>query len=290
MIAMRPLDNEGVQYGLKALSAGTITVDQFLDLNEKIGGFDSDGTPTAASGAVRAQRSVADAATLPKAYASGRMLYGGWGLKDVPIIDYRLYEERNADGAFHLRHHSFIVRERLKKANGSAANQVMLVEANATWTFTTRSPLVRHALDRMDEWLSGIVADSSADPMPTKVVRSKPATLLEGCVPPGQQYPNFVAETMTMDSGYCANAARYPVGIGTRAAAGGPTEADVVKCQLKPVATALADGTYQVPFSAPQQTRLANLFPSGVCDWSRPGIGQPSAVEYQTLQPWQRFD
>src|SRR2546426_347255 len=40
--AQRPLDNVGLQYGLKALNDGKITVDQFLDLNEVIGGFDID--------------------------------------------------------------------------------------------------------------------------------------------------------------------------------------------------------------------------------------------------------
>ena len=35
--AQRPLDNVGVQYGLKALNDGVITVDQFLDLNAMIG-------------------------------------------------------------------------------------------------------------------------------------------------------------------------------------------------------------------------------------------------------------
>src|SRR2546427_1231483 len=40
--AQRPLDNAGLQYGLKAVNDGVITVDQFLDVNEVIGGFDID--------------------------------------------------------------------------------------------------------------------------------------------------------------------------------------------------------------------------------------------------------
>ncbi|HRA78375.1 MAG TPA: DUF6351 family protein [Burkholderiaceae bacterium] len=287
-IAMRPLDNEGVQYGLKALNEGVITVDQFLDLNEKIGGFDSDGTPTAAARAARAPRSVADAATLPRAYRSGRMLYGGWGLRDIPVIDYRLYEDNSAEGTYHLRHHSFITLERLRKANGSTANYVMLVEGSAPWTFTSESPLVRHALDRMDEWLSDIAADTSGAPARDKALNHKPSSLREGCVPPGAQFPSFVAQTLESDSGSCASS--YPVGIGTRAAAGEPAAADIAKCQLKPVATALSDGTYQVSFNTAQRNRLTALFASGVCDWSKPGVGQPSAVEYQSLRPWQSFD
>ena len=45
--ARRPLDNVGIQYGLDALNAGAITNEQFLDLNEKIGGFDIDGNVVA---------------------------------------------------------------------------------------------------------------------------------------------------------------------------------------------------------------------------------------------------
>ena len=46
--ARRPLDNVGIQYGLAALNAGVIDVDQFLDLNEHIGGYDIDGNIVAA--------------------------------------------------------------------------------------------------------------------------------------------------------------------------------------------------------------------------------------------------
>jgi hypothetical protein len=38
--ARRTLDNIGVQYGLMAFNAGKITAEQFLELNQKIGGFD----------------------------------------------------------------------------------------------------------------------------------------------------------------------------------------------------------------------------------------------------------
>ncbi len=46
-------DNVGVQYGLLALQQGAISAEQFVDLNERIGGFDVAGT-------VVAERSAAD--------------------------------------------------------------------------------------------------------------------------------------------------------------------------------------------------------------------------------------
>ena len=41
--ARRPTDNIGLQYGLAALDAGKISVDEFLEVNEKVGGTDIDG-------------------------------------------------------------------------------------------------------------------------------------------------------------------------------------------------------------------------------------------------------
>jgi len=282
-IARRPLDNSGIQYGLKALRGGLITVDQFLDLNAKIGGFDYDGNPVAS-------RSLADAGTLELAYSSGRMLFGGWGLKDVPIIDYRFYEDRSSQGTIHLRAHSFVTRERLKKANGHANNQVMLLEGKP-WLFSTESALVQHGLDELDNWLSNIADDDTADPLSVKVTRNKPATLREGCVPPNEDFnpATFRAETLSMDSGQCET--WYPVGPGTRAAAGEPTVADVVKCELRTVDAAIAAGDYLPRTMTPAQvSALKSIFPTGVCDWTKPGVGQPTPDAYKALQPWQYFN
>ncbi|MGH7462148.1 MAG: DUF6351 family protein, partial [Longimicrobiales bacterium] len=78
--ARRPLDNVGVQYGLAALNAGSITVDQFLDLNERFGGYDRDAN-------FQVQRTVADPLAIREAYQTGRLTNGGGGLRDLPIID-----------------------------------------------------------------------------------------------------------------------------------------------------------------------------------------------------------
>ena len=258
--ARRPIDNVGVQYGLAALNAGTITVDQFLDVNAAVGGYNVDGKFVAA-------RTVADLAATRQAYQTGRLTSGGGGLRDIPIIDYRAYADDNPIGDIHLRYHSFSMRERLQKANGDADNQVMLAENFRYGYYSSDSPMLLDALKQMDLWLAAIQADSASGSLHQKVVRNKPATLQEGCNT-RDATPTKIVEKMQRDSGQCA--AIYPAPGSPRFAAGASIAADVVKCQLKPVV--MSD--YTVPFSALQTTRLQAIFASGVCDWSKPGVEQ----------------
>ena len=51
--------------------------------------------------------------------------------------------------------------------------------------------------------------------------------------------------------------------------AGGPQAENILKCQL----FNLSDYP-GVTFTSTQQGRLAVVFPSGVCDWTKPGVGQ----------------
>src|SRR5204863_777327 len=78
--ALRPFDNVGVQYGLAALNAGIITPTQFLDLNEKIGGYDQDANY------VRG-RTSGDAGAIKRAYQAGLILGANGGLTSIPIFD-----------------------------------------------------------------------------------------------------------------------------------------------------------------------------------------------------------
>ncbi len=171
--ARRFLDNMGVQYGLQALNAGIISTAQFLDLNEKIGGLDLDANFTPG-------RTVGDRTSLRRAYESGRILNGGGGLATMPIIDYRAYSDAS-NGDLHMRFHSFSMRERLTQANGRADNQVMLVESKAYGLWSTDSPVLRGALQQMDQWLSNLAADTSQTSQAEKVVWDKPADLVDAC-------------------------------------------------------------------------------------------------------------
>ena len=145
-LARRPLDNVGVQYGLRALNEGVIDKTRFLDLNERIGGYDAHGRHHPA-------RTEADPRAVRIAYRTGRLTHGGGGLAAIPIIDYRAYSDDREAGDIHTRYHSFSMRERLMKANGRTDNHVMLVEDGRHGLYSSKSP-VRCAA-RCSRWTAG---------------------------------------------------------------------------------------------------------------------------------------
>jgi hypothetical protein len=59
-----------------------------------------------------------------------------------------------------------------------------------------------------------------------------------------------------------------------------PLVDDVLQCQLKP----LGKDDYKVAFTDAQWSRLKSTFPQGVCDYSKPGVAQRGAVQWQTYQ------
>jgi hypothetical protein len=249
--ARRPIDNTGVQYGLLALNKGIINVTQFLDLNERIGGYDNDGNlvPTRAS---------ADRMALRAAYRTGRLTYGGGGLANIPIIDIREYRDLAPAGDLHLKYHSFALRERLRKANGTAANGVILV-SGTDW------PLAPFAIAKMDEWLTNLANDTSSGRTLDRIVRAKPDDLTDSCYKNGGER---IVEPQVFGAGQCSIA--FPDFPSSRMVAGGPVAGDILKCSLKPVDF----GDYAVTLTGSEQERLRSIFPEGVCDWTKPGIEQ----------------
>lgn len=257
--ARRFLDNVGVQYGLRALNTGQISTAQFLDLNEKIGGIDIDAN-------FIPKRTVGDLRALRIAYETGRILNGGGGLASMPIIDYRGYADFN-NGDPHMRFYSFSTRERLRKANGHADNQVMLVEDGATYgLFSTKSPVLQEALRQMDQWLLNVAKDTSGDSKAKKVVRARPAELVDACF---NRKGEKIVEKQTYDGPGLCNTL-YPSHASPYLVAGMPLANNVVKCQQKPIDAS----DYAVRFTPAELERLHRIFAEGVCDYSKPGVEQ----------------
>lgn len=256
--SLRPLDNVGVQYGLQALRGGLISMEQFIDLNEKIGGYDDQGRPSAV-------RSHGSAQALAAAYRAG-LLVGRGSLANVPIIDYRAYADDRDGGDLHLRYHSFAMRERLAQVSPGVANHIMFVEDMRYGLYSDRSPLLREALRQMDVWLTAVADDRGEATQAEKVRRHRPADLLDTCMTRADTAEK-VTETMHPISGKCA--ALYPAPAAPRAVAGAPLAGDTLKCSLKP----LARDDYPAMTLA-QWQRLQGVFAEGVCEWRAPGIGQ----------------
>ena len=245
--ALRPFDNVGVQYGLNALNAGSITTTQFLDMNEQIGGYDQDANYIAA-------RTVGDAGAMTRAQQSGLQLGGNGGLASIPILDVSgIY---NDDGGYHYQWFHFAMRDRLLQANGDTNNHVMWrgnpVPAATAW-------------QAFIQWVVAYKADTATGTQREKVLRDKPAQAVDGCWSSATQ---FITEPQTLSSAPNTQCnTLFPSWTFPRRVAGGPVAANIMKCSLKVVAAA----DYQVAFTAPEFTRLQAIFPSGVCDWSKTG-------------------
>jgi hypothetical protein len=263
--ARRTFDNVGIQYGLKALNDGVLTPQQFLDLNEHIGGVDQDDNYVAA-------RAAGDAGALRRAYQAGVSLGGGGGLASIPVFDAGPY---NDAGGYHYQWFHFAVRERMNKQNGRAGNHLMwrgIVPAERSWAVFER-------------WVTAVKSDRSSAAAYDKVVRNRPADAVDGCwVAAAATAPaRFIAEAQTFGSQPTSECNKiYPSYSFVRQVAGGPLDGNVLKCQLKPIdlkdygATRLGE---------PDRQRLRRLFPDGVCDWTKPGVSQVPVLPWASFGP-----
>ena len=251
--ARRALDNIGVQYGLNAFNGGKISFDQFMQLNEVIGGHDVDGNivPTRDSGDLQA---------LKITYQTGRINTGGGSLGSIPILDTRNYLDSAAN--LHDRFRSMVTRARLKEANGNADNQVTMI-------FPQQGPAplrTGQLVAMMNHWLDNVAADTSNASPAVKVARDKPGDVVDACY---NEQGDRIVEPQTWDGkGRCNEL--YPAHADPRIAAGAPLTDEVLKCQLKPIVAT----DYTPAFTADQMTRMKAAFPQGVCDYSKPGVAQ----------------
>jgi Tannase-like family of unknown function (DUF6351) len=252
-----PHDNIGVQYGLEALNQGRISKELFLDLNEKVGGWDIDYK-------WRPARTQADPEVVRIAYETGRITSGTGGLAVTPIMDERGYLDKT--GNFHASYYSFVMRERLIRDAGHADNYILQRRPSS-------SSRASENLALMDEWLSHLGRDQGAGERAAKIVRNRPQALAESCwTEDGTEIrePQVFDKARLFDNNEGRCNTIYPPHTGPRMVAGGPLTNDVLKCQLKP----LNRSEYKVPLTDREWTRLQQIFPGGVCDWSKPGVGQ----------------
>jgi hypothetical protein len=261
--AGRPVGNVGVQYGLHALEEGIISPAQFVDLNAKVGGADIDLKPTRA-------RIRADEPAVKYAYLSGSVNEAN-NLTGVPIIDLRGPDP----GAFHDAYRTWSMRARLERDEGHFPKNHVIWFGQAPLIGSPK--YTTEALLAMDRWLSAVEADGRKLTLTEKVAADRPEDVHDKC-----SNVEVVEEASVPGIGPVCQLPLAETRFATpRVVAGEPITTDNQECQLKPLTQS---AYYPAAFTADEWTQLQQAFPTGVCDFTKPGVSQQSTVPWRTYQ------
>ena len=293
-----PWDNTGVQYGLGALTEreaharGVPEAERHRRLVEAAAGHGPGGLPvhrrplcanpaqfdpwsrrnmtlSPDGGVTPAARKSGDVTRSNAAYTSGIVFRGKI---DIPTIDWRHYLEAELD--MHNSHQSFASRKRMLNYDGDASNQVIWFTDARPARASDQSPL---ALAVIDEWMANIRANPEGG-----VSGNKPAAAVDSCfatngslIASGDGVWDGILDSKP--AGACTQV--FPLHSTSRVVAGAPFEGGIFKCALQPVAAAAAKGLYApwIP-SASDVARLEQIFPQGVCDYTKPDVGRPAGL------------
>ncbi len=290
-LALQTYDNVGVQYGLHALQQKQISIEEFLKLNDSIGGWKppadmsperfwlfSGGRSSLADLSVwshhnmhakrtadsPARRSEGDPRAIAAAYRSGQVFLGELS---TPIIDFRHYLEPELN--MHHSMQSFSARLRMLRQQGHADTQLI-------W-FSRRpyTPLAE-AFELLERWLENMRADASLS-----AVDAKPEDATDRCYSDSGQ---IIADGEGVwdgvwndrENGPCMDA--YPIFSNPRIVAGDDYAGEIFKCHLQSVNEAIAGGIYKPIDVSAYREDLARVFPDGVCDYPRGDAARPDNI------------
>ena len=293
--ARRPLDNRGVEYGLQAFNSGLISFEEFIDLNRNIGGYDIDGNVVPGVEG----RMVMDDEVARRTYLVGGVV-GRGALAETPFIDSAAYLDLIPVLNIHESVRPFTVRARLRSRPGGGD------------TYSIKRGVVTppDLFVVMDRWIDNInaaeaVAGFDRDRVST-ILDNKPTTAIDACsvgvlggrlelgaltviLPLGLELPILPTVESVLglpgvtptgpglqlridvpgEAGLALCNTLLPVVETPRIVAGMPMSDDVIKCQLKPV----DPRDYAQNLSSGQLAELMQVFPDGVCDYTRPSVG-----------------
>lgn len=290
--ALQTWDNIGVQYGLKALTNDQISMPTFLELNSRIGGWkpsadmrpvrywrysgtnssitdmslwtDHNMNLSGDAGQTPAKRSLGNIEAMQAAYLSGNVFIGKVG---IPIIDVRHYMDSELD--MHHSFASFSTRLRLIEGQGHADNQVI---------WMTRKPFDPRwrALQAVDLWMNAIKQN-----LGKTVVENKPAQVEDACfdeqgelIKKGKNV--WDGQWNHRPTGDCL--ALFPNFQSSRNVAGAPLTDSIFKCHLQSIDQAITKGVYGALDVSGERARLKEIFPDGVCDYTRGDAGRPAMM------------
>ena len=139
-------------------------------------------------------------------------------------------------------------------------------------TYTTEGLLAE------DKWLTAVEADTRKKvTLEEKIAQDRPANVHDHCT-----NIEGVEEVSVPGIGpVCENPTAQTRFSTPRVISGEDIATDKQKCQLKPL---YASDYYPITFTAEQWSALQKAFPTGVCDFSKPGVSQTGTVPWQTYQ------
>ena len=181
--ARSPWDNVGIQYGLRRLNDGKITMDQFIDINTRIGGHD-------ANGKIVPQRQVGDPEALRIAYRPVASTKRRAAIAAIPQVDTAPTSTAIRSAAATPTSTSMTrstprsCRPACRSTSAPPGDYLRWLRLVRTTPRRRGSPLnvaYLDALTGIDKWIMAIKADKSTKTPTEKVVANKPADLVNAC-------------------------------------------------------------------------------------------------------------
>ncbi|WP_018693024.1 DUF6351 family protein [Algicola sagamiensis] len=269
-------DNVGVQYGLEALKKGLLSPQEFLHLNQHIGGWKpqtemqqeeiaklpfvkfpiwlslwSNHNTTAVGSGNSAARTQASLSSIERAYRYGLIFTGH---ATIPTIDVRHYLEDRLD--MHHMLASFEVRKRIMRFDPHYQNHIL-------WVAEQGFNPTDMAFTTLSQWLDG----------------HKPEHAVDTCFEKdGNAYAKgdgvWHGAWNQHASGKCLK--KYPQYATPRIQAGAPWLGSLFKCHRMDIESALEQRLYGDIDMRPFTAQLKQVFPDGVCDYSQGDMGWPN--------------
>jgi hypothetical protein len=170
------------------------------------------------------------------------------------------------------------MRARLEREEGHFPRNQVIWFGPQPWSGSPNYQ--KEAILAMNEWLDAVEADHSGKTLEEKISSDRPQTIHDRCTP--AEAAEGAVEMVEINGEKVCQSPAYVTKYQTaRMIAGESITTDNVECQLKPLERS---SYYPVEFTEEEWKELEAAFPTGVCDFSKPGVGQQPTVPWQTYQ------
>ena len=250
-----PIDNVGVQVRAAALRTARYSAD-FVDLNANVGGLDIDDNPTRPATTVVARH------RWPGHIGAGRSTRPTT-CNQTAIIDCRVAQPgRLPRRVPRVRH-----RARLDREHGTHANQLIW---EGPVPLLADSSCELNSFIAMDQWLTAVERDHKRASVAQKIVRDKPSGLTDECFDgTGHKVSNsLLPGRRRQRRGDAAHGRRRPAHH---------------RREQVPATAAESGRLRRHHVHRRSVDQLQQIYPNGVCNYSKPGVDQQPTVPWLTI-------